>query len=132
MGYWLFKEEPTHYSYADLERDGHVVWDGVANNLALQHLRALARGDRIWFYHTGKAKEIVGEMMATSAPRPGADSKAVIVDVAPVRRLPRPVTLREIKEDPKLASWDLVRLPRLSIVPVTPTQWRRVEALAKI
>jgi predicted RNA-binding protein with PUA-like domain len=133
MASWLFKEEPEHYSFADLERDGTTLWGGVSNNLARQHLRRVRRGDRVFFYHTGKEKAVVGEMRVTGDPRPdpgGDDPKAVIVEVKPVRRLPRPVPLSRIKEDPLLADWDLVRLPRLSVLPVTDAQWGRIEELA--
>src|SRR5206468_12494936 len=125
---WLFKEEPDHYSYSDLEREKTARWDGITNNLARKHLRQVRRGDRILFYHTGSEKMVVGEMCAMSNPMPdenSADPKAVVVQVRPVRRLQHPVPLRRIKEDPLLASWDLVRLPRLSIMPVTEDQWRR-------
>lgn len=132
MACWLFKEEPDHYCFTDLVRDGRAVWDGVTNALALQHLRRVRRGDRVFFYHTGKEKAVVGEMRVVADPRPaeGGDAKAVAVEVEPVRALPRPVSLRTIKEDPALADWELVRLPRLSIMPVTSVQWRRVEELS--
>jgi predicted RNA-binding protein with PUA-like domain len=133
MASWLFKEEPEHYSFADLERDGTTLWDGVSNNLARQHLRRVRRGDRVLFYHTGKEKAVVGQMRVTGDPRPdpgGDDPKAVVVEVKPVRRLPRPVPLSRIKEDAVLADWDLVRLPRLSVLPVTDAQWARVQELA--
>jgi predicted RNA-binding protein with PUA-like domain len=133
MARWLFKEEPTHYSFAELERDGRTVWDGVSNALARQHLRQVRRGDRVFFYHTGKEKAIVGVMRVASNPRtdPDADDpKAVLVEVEPVRSLPHPVTLARIKADALLAGWDLVRLPRLSVMPVTDEQWRRVEELS--
>lgn len=123
MALWLFKEEPTHFSYADLERAGQATWDGVRNPLALKHLRQVQPGDRIWMYHTGNEKAVVGELTAVSA----ADG---VVTVKAVRRLPRAVTLAAIKADPKLADWELVRLPRLSVMPVTAAQWRRVEELA--
>jgi predicted RNA-binding protein with PUA-like domain len=134
MGHWLFKEEPEHYSYSELERDKTARWDGVTNNLARKYLRQVRSGDRIWFYHTGKEKAVVGEMRAVSdsmSDEESADAKAVVVQVRPVRRLLHPVTLGRIKEDPMLASWDLVRLPRLSVMPVTPDQWRRVEELSE-
>jgi predicted RNA-binding protein with PUA-like domain len=134
MPYWLFKEEPSHYSYSDLEQDKTTLWDGVSNNLARQNLRRVRRGDRIFYYHTGKEKAVVGEMRAESDARPdpdGDDPKAVLVEVRPVRRLQYPVTLGRIKEDPMLADWDLVRLPRLSVMPVTEDQWRRVEKLSE-
>ncbi len=133
MAGWLFKEEPTHYSFAQLQRDGRTVWDGVSNALARQHLRQVRRGDRVFFYHTGKEKAIVGQMRVVSDPRtdPDADDpKEVLVEVEPVRSLPHPVTLARIKADALLAGWDLVRLPRLSVMPVTDEQWRRVEELS--
>jgi predicted RNA-binding protein with PUA-like domain len=123
-GYWLFKQEPESYSYADLERDGQTVWDGVTNSLAQKNLRQVRPGDRVFFYHTGKEKAVVGEMVVVGAPRPGADGQTV-VDVKPVRRL-TPVSLAQIKDDALLRDWDLARLPRLSVVPVTPAQWQRV------
>ncbi len=134
MAYWLFKEEPEHYGFGDLERDGKTVWDGITNNLARLNLRKVCRGDRILFYHTGKEKAVVGEMKAISACRAAPtddDPKAVVVEVQPVRRLQRPVTLERIKEDPQLATWDLVRLSRLSVVPVSAEQWRRVKELSR-
>lgn len=134
MAHWLFKEEPDHYNFADLERDRTTSWDGVTNNLARQHLRKVARGDRIFFYHSGKEKAIIGEMRAVSDAMPdpaGDDPKAVVVQVQAVRRLSAPVPLSRIKLDAQLAGWDLVRLPRLSVMPVTVPQWRRVEELAQ-
>lgn len=133
MAFWLFKEEPDHYSYADLERDRTTLWDGVTNNLARKNLRAVQAGDRIWYYHTGKEKAVIGEMKALSGPLPDPaepDPKAVVIKVRAVRRLPQPVSLERIKKDRLLADWDLVRLPRLSVMPVTAVQWRRVQELA--
>jgi len=134
MSYWLFKEEPDHYSYSDLEREQTTVWDGVTNNLARMHLREVRRGDRILYYHTGKEKAVVGEMRAVSDALPDSNSndpKAVVVQVRAVRRLQHPVSLGRIKDDRLLASWDLVRLPRLSVMPVTEDQWHRVEQLSE-
>ncbi len=130
MARWLFKEEPSHYSFADLERDGSAVWDGVANALALQHLRKVRPGDRVFFYHTGKEKAVVGEMEVTAVTERD-DENDVVVTVRPVRRLQHPIPLSRIKADPALADWELVRLPRLSVMPVTDAQWRRVEELGK-
>jgi predicted RNA-binding protein with PUA-like domain len=127
MANWLFKEEPSHYSIADLERDGSTLWNGISNALALKHLRAVQPGDRIWFYHTGKEKAVVGEMRAVKVI--GKDSKEVGVEVKFVRRLAQPVTLEQVKKDAALAGWDLARLPRLSVVPVSDAQWQRVEEL---
>jgi predicted RNA-binding protein with PUA-like domain len=134
MGLWLFKEEPEHYSYSDLERDGIALWDGVDNNLARKNLRQVRKGDRIWFYHTGKEKAIVAEMAAVENAKadPGSDDpQAVVVKVKPVKKLTHPVTLARIKGDPSLAKWDLVRISRLSVMPVTAEQWRRVEEMAE-
>ncbi|HLJ96294.1 MAG TPA: EVE domain-containing protein [Gemmataceae bacterium] len=134
MAYWLFKEEPEHYCYSDLEREQTTFWDGVTNNLARKYLRQVRRGDRIWFYHTGTVKAVVGEMRAVEDARPDentADPNAVVVQVRPVRRLHHPVSLGRIKEDPLLAQWELVRLPRLSVMPVSADQWHRVEELSE-
>ncbi|HYT92290.1 MAG TPA: EVE domain-containing protein [Gemmataceae bacterium] len=133
-GAWLFKEEPEHYSFADLQRDGGTLWTGVTNNLALQNLRKVKKGDRVLYYHTGKEKAVVGEMRVVSDPVPDPEdgsSRRVAVRVEPVRRLLAPVTLAQIKEDPDLADWELVRLPRLSVVPVNRVQWDRVEELSR-
>ena len=130
----MFKEEPTNFSYADLERDGSAVWSGVMNALARQNLRKVAVGDRVFFYHTGKVKSVVGEMRVVVGPKPDPssdDAKAVVVEVEPVRALTHPVPLSLIKGDADLAGWDLVRLPRLSVVPVTEEQWRRIEELSR-
>jgi len=127
---WLFKEEPTHYSFQDLQRDGRATWDGVTNALALKHLRQVCPGDRALYYHTGKEKAVVGEMRVSAAVNEG-EAGPVHVEVEPVRALARPVPLSLIKEDPALAAWDLVRLPRLSVMPVSEEQWRRVEELAR-
>lgn len=131
---WLFKEEPTHYNYADLERDGEAAWDGVTNNLARRNLRQVATGDRVLYYHTGKERAIVGEMRVTAgaAADPNSDDpKAVVVKVAPVRRWPHPVSLERIKNDKFFAGWDLLRLPRLSVLPVNTEQWQRLEQLGQ-
>ncbi len=134
MARWLFKEEPTHYSFADLERDGTTLWDGVANNLALQNLRKVRPGDQVLYYHTGQEKAIVGVMQVVSDPTPdpvAEGGRRVLVCVKAVRRLHHPVSLRRIKADPSLADWELVRLPRLSVLPVTEVQWQRVEELSR-
>jgi predicted RNA-binding protein with PUA-like domain len=133
MALWLFKEEPEHYSFAELQRQGKAVWDGVANPLALKYLRQTRPGDRVLFYHTGKEKAVVGEMRVVSQPQsdPDDEGKGVVVEVEPVAALPRPVPLARIKADPALAGWDLVRLPRLSVMPVTAAQWKRIEQLSR-
>ena len=134
MALWLFKEEPDHYSFDDLRRDGTTSWDGVTNALARQNLRKVRSGDRVLYYHTDKEKAIVGEMKVVGQPRPDPeddDPKSVVVEVQAVRKLQHPVALATIKKEKALADWDLVRLPRLSVMPVTERQWRRVVELAK-
>lgn len=134
MAFWLFKEEPAHYSFVQLQREGRTVWNGVANPLARQHLRQVRKGDRVFFYHTGKEKAIVGEMRVVRDPwtNPQADHpKEVLVEVEAVHSLPHPVSLAQIKGDPLLADWDLVRLPRLSVMPVSVEQWRRIQELSE-
>ena len=133
MNYWLFKEEPTHYSFDDLRRDKKTVWDSVENNLALKHLREVKKGDRVFFYHTGDEKAVVGvmEVIKSAYPDPGEnDPRLVVVDVEPICRLERPVTLAEIKANPKFADFALVRISRLSVMPVQPEQWAEVERMA--
>lgn len=134
MAYWLFKEEPDHYSFDDLLRDKHTVWAGVENNLALKHLRSVQKGDRVFYYHTGKEKAIVGEVEVVKGPYPDPkrdDARLVVVDVKPIRRLDRPVSLAEIKSNPKFADFALVRISRLSVMPVTVEQWTEIERLSK-
>jgi predicted RNA-binding protein with PUA-like domain len=134
MALWLFKEEPAHYSFAQLQREARTVWDGVRNALARQHLRQMRKGDRAFYYHTGKEKAIVGEMRVVSDPwtvPEAEDPKEVLIEVEAVRLLPHPVPLARIKDDPLLADWDLVRLPRLSVMPVRAEQWRRIEELSE-
>ena len=134
MATWLFKEEPDHYSFSDLRREGKTLWTGVTNGLARKYLRQVRRGDRVLYYHTGKEKAVVGEMRVVGNPQsdPEAeDDKGVAVEVKAVRALARPVPLSVIKRDPLLADWELVRLPRLSVMPVTEEQWQRVEELSR-
>lgn len=119
---WLFKTDPETYSFADLTARGKAeIWDGVTNALALRHLRAVAKGDGVLIYHTGQEKAIVGMARVTRGayPDPGAgDPKIVVVDVKAEMPLPRPVTLQELKGDPLFASFDLIRIGRLSVMPV--------------
>lgn len=133
MAYWLFKEEPTHYSYDDLVRDKKTVWDGVRNNLALKHLREVKKGDLAFYYHTGNEKEVVGvaEVVRGAYPDPEQeDERFVVIDVKPKSRLPKPVPLTAIKADKRFADFPLVRISRLSVMPVTPEQWKWIEAMA--
>jgi predicted RNA-binding protein with PUA-like domain len=129
---WLFKEEPGTYSYDDLARDGRTSWTGVRNPLAQKHLRSVRKGDRIFFYHTGAEKAVVGIARAAGAPYPDpADrtGRLYAVDVEPVKKLRSPVTLAAIKAEASFASFPLVRLPRLSVMPVTDEQWQRIERM---
>jgi len=128
---WLLKTEPGEYSYDDLEREKRGRWDGVANPVALRNLRAMKKGDRVLVYHTGEAKAVVGlaEVVGEAYPDPKAgDEKLVVVDVEPRGRLARPVTLAEIKAMAEFAESPLVRQGRLSVVPITATQWKAIEA----
>ncbi|MDQ6893484.1 MAG: EVE domain-containing protein [Acidobacteriota bacterium] len=130
---WLFKEEPTHYSYDDLVRDGKTVWSGVRNPVAQKHLRSVRKGDRIFFYHTGDEKSVVGEAKASgdAYPDPGDRAgKLYAVDVAPVRKLARPVTLKEIKAVAAFRDFPLVRISRLSVMPVKDAEWARIEKMS--
>jgi predicted RNA-binding protein with PUA-like domain len=134
MAYWLFKEEPDHYSLEQLFRDKRTVWDGVENNLALKHLRSVQKGDRVLYYHTGTEKAVVGVMEVVKGPYRDPtrdDARFVVVDVRPVRRLDRAVSLAEIKANPKFADFALVRISRLSVMPVTDEQWAEIERLSK-
>ena len=131
--YWLLKTEPDDYSFADLTRDGGTVWDGVSNNAALIHLRAMQLGDQALIYHTGDERQAVGIATITSAPYADpklGNPKLVVVDVAPLRLLARPVTLAAIKAEPAFADFALVRQGRLSVVPVSPEQWARLLGMA--
>ena len=131
MGYWLFKQEPSSYNYTRLEGEGKTVWDGVTNNLALKHLRNAHRGDRAFFYHSGDEKFIVGIMELVSAPYPDPkDDALAVVDVKPVARLPRPVSLQAIKADRAFSGWELVRISRLSIMPVPEHLWKKILKMA--
>ncbi len=132
MANWLFKEEPDSYSFADLQRDGSATWTGVANPQAQKHLRGVKKGDRVFFYATGKVRAVVGVMEVTADPTPDpgdAAGKRVAVAVKPVRALAAPVTLAAIKADAAFAGWELVRLARLSVMPVPDPLWAKVEKM---
>jgi len=130
---WLVKEEPTHYNFDALVKDKKAVWSGVRNALAQKHLRTIEKGDRVFYYHTGDEKAVVGIARALTGAYPDPDDasgKYAAVDLAPVKRLPRPVTLAEIKADPAFKDFALVRIARLSVMPVTDAQWARIERMA--
>jgi predicted RNA-binding protein with PUA-like domain len=126
MAYWLLKTEPDDYSYDDLERDGSTRWDGVRNPTALGHIRQMRPGDRCVIYHTGGVRTAVGLAEVTTEPYPDPevdDPRRTVVDVRAAGRLPRPVTLAEIKADPRFEGSPLLRISRLSVVPLTPEQY---------
>lgn len=131
-GHWILKTEPSAYSFSRLEREGRTVWDGVANPVALRHLREMAVGDAVLIYHTGGEKAAVGlaRVVRAAYPDPKAgDPKLVVVEVEAVRPLPRPVTLAAVKADPGFADLALVRMGRLSVVPVPAAQWKQLLAM---
>ena len=132
---WLFKTEPGEYSFADLEREKKTVWDGVTNNLALKNLREVRLGDEILIYHSGDEKAIIGlaEAISDAYPDPREDDeKLAVVSIKPKRRLARPLTLAEIKMAESLRDFDLVRLPRLSVMPVSAEQWQYLSDVLKL
>jgi predicted RNA-binding protein with PUA-like domain len=130
---WLFKEEPTHYGFDAFVKDKKTVWSGVKNPLAQKHLRAVRKGDHIFYYHTGDEKAVVGiaKALGNAYPDPADTSgKLFAVDIAPVKKLARPVTLKEIKADRAFKDFPLVRISRLSVMPVTEDEWKRIEHLS--
>jgi predicted RNA-binding protein with PUA-like domain len=127
--HWLLKTEPSTYSYADLERDKKAVWDGVSNALALKHLRSMKRGDLAFIYHTGDEKQIVGIAEFTTDPYSDPkekDTRLVVVDLKPRERLARPVTLSEVEADAEFRDFELVRMGRLSVMPVSEFRWKKL------
>ena len=131
---WLVKEEPGTYGYDQLTKDGKTVWSGVKNPLAQIHLRSIRKGDRILYYHTGKEKSVVGIAKATrnAYPDPADPSgKLFAVDLAPEKKLLNPVTLATIKADKVFAMFPLVRISRLSVMPVTDKEWAQIEKLSR-
>lgn len=133
--YWLVKQEPEDYSWDDFVRDGSTAWTGVRNYAARNHLKAMRTGDHVLFYHSGEAKRIVGlaRVQRAAFPDPTADSPAegwVAVELAPVRPLPSPVTLAQIKAEPALQQIALVRQSRLSVMPLQAAEFTRLRKLS--
>jgi predicted RNA-binding protein with PUA-like domain len=129
---WLVKEEPENYSYAQFLSDKTTVWAGVKNPVAQRNLREMKKGDRVFFYHTGKEKAIIGTATVSKAAYP--DPKAenlVVVELAAGKALKRPVTLAEVKADKRFATMPLVRIARLSVQPVTDDEWELIEGMSK-
>ena len=132
MAHWLMKSEPESYGWSDLVRDGGTEWDGVRNNAARLHLKAMKAGDEAFFYHSMSDKAVVGIMRITREARPDPkDPDWVSVRVEPVRPLARPVTLAQIKAEPRLAKMELIRQSRLSVAPVRDDEWRVVLELSQ-
>jgi predicted RNA-binding protein with PUA-like domain len=129
---WLFKEEPGSYSFDALQKDTRAVWSGVKNPLAQKYLHTVKRGDRILYYHTGDERAVVGiaSAIGDAYPDPGDKTgKLAVVDIAPVRKLKRAVTLAEIKADGRFKDFPLVRIARLSVMPVSDKEWEAITAL---
>jgi predicted RNA-binding protein with PUA-like domain len=133
-GAWLVKQEPSAYPFELLMADGRTTWDGVRNSTARIHLRAMKRGDRVLYYHSGEQKAVVGLARVARAAYPDPTAKEgdwVAVDLAADAPLARPVTLAAIKADASFADFALVRMSRLSVMPVSPAQLARILAMAK-
>jgi predicted RNA-binding protein with PUA-like domain len=131
---WLVKEEPENYNFEQFVADGKTVWSGVKNPVAQKNLRAMQKGDRVFFYHTGKQKAVVGTARVSVPAYPDPNDKSgklVVVELVPDKKLKRPVTLAEIKAAGRFADFALVRIPRLSVMPVTDAQWEAIEAMAR-
>ena len=134
MAQWLVKEEPDHYGYDQLERDRKTVWAGVRNPLAQKHLRGIRKGDRIFYYHTGKEKAVVATARAISDAYPDpsdASGKLYAFDLAPEQKLDKAVSLAAIKADRAFATFPLVRMSRLSVMPVTDAEWKRITDMSR-
>ncbi len=133
MNRWLFKSDPETYGWKDLAQAGKDTWDGVANPVALKNLRKVQKGDEIFIYETGDCKSIAGIAHAVSSGYPDPyDPKAVVCDLKAGKPLVRPVTLAEVKANPALKDWELARLPRLSVMPVSEKQWQEVLKMANL
>ena len=134
MAYWLLKTEPDCYAWNDLAKAKKATWDGVGNALALKHMRTMKKGDLALIYHTGDERRAVGiaEIASAAYPDPkGDDDRLVVVDLKPKRALEQPVSLDVIKSDKTFEGWDLLRIGRLSVVPVPDKMWKRIEELAR-
>ena len=131
---WLVKEEPENYPFSTFVADGKTVWAGVRNPVAQKNLRAMKKGDRVFFYHTGKQRAVVGTATVSVAAYPDPNDRAgalMVVELAAGKPLKRPVTLAEIKADKRFASMPLVRIARLSVQPVSDEEWTRIEAMSR-
>ena len=134
MNYWLLKTEPGTYSWDDLMREKMARWDGVSNPTALQNIRSMSKGDLVLIYHTGDERAVIGVAEVASSPYPDPkqdNEKYVVIDIKPKTRLARSVSLDEFKRDPAFSGWILLRIGRLSVVPVPANMWKRIEQLSK-
>jgi len=131
--FWLVKSEPNKYAFADLVRDGKTVWDGVRNNAAALHLKAMKTGDEVLYYHSQEGLAVVGVARVVKEAFLDPSDPAgrfVAVELAPVRALKRPVTLSEMKASPALSGLEMIRQGRLSVSPVRPAEWQAILAMA--
>ena len=131
---WLVKEEPENYSFSQFVADGKTVWSGVKNPVAQRNLRTMKKGDRVFFYHTGKEKSVIGTATVSAVASPDPKDKTgslVVVELTAGKALKRPVTLKEIKADTRFASMPLVRIARLSVQPVSDEEWDAIEGLSR-
>ena len=134
MAYWLCKQEPSTYNIDELEKEKKTSWDGIHNNLALKHMRQMKKGDLAFFYHTGDEKQIVGIMEITSKPYPNPkekDPRFVAIDVKFKKRLQRPIPLDEIKNNKAFKDWELLRISRLSVMPVSSPIWHEINKISQ-
>jgi predicted RNA-binding protein with PUA-like domain len=135
MNYWLIKSEPFKYSWEQFEKDGKTFWDGVRNNAARLHLKSMKKGDQAFFYHSNEGLEIVGiaKVVKEAYQDPTDDEGGwVCVDIKPVKKLKRPVSMKEIKTEPRLKNMALLRLSRLSVQPVTQEEWDKVLEMSEL
>ena len=135
--YWLVKQEPSGprgYNFSTLQKEKTTVWDGVHNNLALKHMRNMKKGDSVLYYHTGDERQAVGIMTVTSKPYPNPEEdneRFVVVDVIYKRQLDKPVSLEQMKKEKSFKNWELLRISRLSVMPVPKTIWAKIISLSK-
>lgn len=133
-GRWLLKTEPSAYSFADLEKEGRTLWNGIKNPTALLHLRQVRRGDQALVYHTGGERAVLGiaKVVKGAHPDPQAgDPRLVAIELAPLRRLRFPVGLQRLKDDPRFRGFDLLRIGRLSVMPVPEPMWTAILELGR-
>ncbi len=133
MRYWLMKSEPDAFSWDDLVKQGRAEWDGVRNHTAQRNMKEMEVGDRVFFYHSNIGLEVVGIMEVVRTAEPDSTDETgrwIAVEVAPVKKLARPVTLKQIKAEPALAKMEIIRQSRLSVAPVQPEEFRKILEMA--